>query len=179
MRTKKKKGFSPADINSTLVLIVGIAVATLVLIFVGSLSGQTYELVQADIETIGNASVTAFAVTGSNSTAQSLGVDDIHTASFKLYNSTGVLFGSGNYTLDSDAGTLLVVDALNGQSFLANFSAGDLTIQSYVKDSITSAFKANKTTGDYLPLIVLAAIIGLVLTMVLSFGGTSRGGAAL
>lgn len=104
----KKRGFSPSDVSATLTLIVGMAVATLVLIFTGSLGGQTYNLVEPDINNI-----------------------------------------------------------------------TDATIKGYVQDGITSAFKAQKTTGDYLPLIVLAAVIGLVLTMVLSFGGSGYRGGAL
>lgn len=104
-----KRGFSSSDISATLVLIVGMAVATLVLIFTGALGGQTYQLVEPDIDAITNT-----------------------------------------------------------------------TVQGYVRDSIISGFKAQKTTGTYLPLIVLAGVISLVLGMVLGLGGSVAGrGSAL
>ena len=101
----QKEGFSPNDVGAVLTLIVGVAVATLVLIFTGALGGQTYNLVEADINNI-----------------------------------------------------------------------SDTTIKTYVKDGIAAGFKAQKTTGTYLPLIVLAAVIGIVLTMVLGLGGVGMGG---
>lgn len=105
----ERAGFSPNDVAAVLTLIVGIAVSTLVLIFTGSLGGQTWQLVESDVDAITNT-----------------------------------------------------------------------TIQGYIKEAVVAGFKAQKTTGTYLPLIVLAAVIGLVLTMVLgmgSFGGGYRGGA--
>lgn len=90
-------------------LIVGVGVAVLILIFVGALGGQTYELVEDDITAITNA-----------------------------------------------------------------------TIETSVKNSIYSGFVALEQTGDYLPIIVLAVIITVVLALVLSFGGMGvRGGSAL
>lgn len=50
----KKKGQMLGAVNAIVALIVGVGVATLVLIFVGSLGGQTYELVEADITAITN-----------------------------------------------------------------------------------------------------------------------------
>lgn len=77
-------------------LIVGVGVATLVLIFVGVLGGQSYSLTETDINNINNT-----------------------------------------------------------------------TIQGYIKDAISSSFKALKTTGNFLPLIVLAVIIFLVIGLVI------------
>lgn len=108
----EKEGQAGGAVSNVIVLIVGIGVAVLVLIFVGSLGGQTYNLVETDIDAISNA-----------------------------------------------------------------------TIKDAVKDSIVSGFTALNTTGDYLPIIVLAVVIALVLSLVLGFtafgGGGFRGGSAL
>lgn len=97
-------------VGSIITLIVGVGVATLVLIFVGTLGGQTYNLVEDDIAAI-----------------------------------------------------------------------NDSTIQTSVKTSITSGFEALEQTGDYLPIIVLAVVIFLVLSLVLGFtmfgGGRGMGSA--
>jgi len=54
------------------------------------------------------------------------------------------------------------------------------TIKTHVKDSIISGFDALEQTGNYLPVIVLAVVISLVLALVLGFsnmGGRVGGGA--
>lgn len=109
---QKKGQVAGGAVGNLIALIVGVGVGTLVLIFVGTLGGQTYNLTEADI------------------------------------------------------------DAIN-----------DTTIKTSVKSSITSGFQALEQTGNYMPIIVLAVVIFLVLSLVLGFtafgGGGSRGGAAL
>lgn len=105
-----KKGQSAVAVGAVITLIVGVGVAVLVLIFVGSLGGQTYELVETDIDAITNT-----------------------------------------------------------------------TIKNSIKASIVSGFDALEQTGSYLPIIVLAVVISLVLALVLSFtsAGRNMGGSAL
>lgn len=106
----EKKG-QVAAVGAIITLIVGVGVAVLVLIFVGALGGQTYQLVEPDIDAITNT-----------------------------------------------------------------------TIQGKIKDSILSGFTALQQTGSYLPIVVLAVIIFIVLTLVLGFtqfGGQAGGGSAL
>ena len=59
----------------------------------------------------------------------------------------------------------------------------DATIKGHVKSGITSGFNALEQTGNYLPIIVLAVVISLVLTLVLGFtafgGGMGGRGMAL
>lgn len=106
----KRKGQITGVPAAVVTLIAGVGVAVLVLIFVGALGGQTYEMVEPDIDAITNT-----------------------------------------------------------------------TIRDHVKNSIVSGFSALETTGDYLPIIVLAVVIALVLTLVLGFmafgGGGYRGSA--
>jgi hypothetical protein len=101
----KKKGQMNGAVAATIQLITGVGVAVLVLIFVGALGGQTYNLVEPDIDAISN--------------------DTIKTA---------------------------------------------------VKDGIVSGFTALKQTGSYLPIIVLATVIALVLFLVLGMSGVGGGG---
>lgn len=109
----KRKGQVQGAVGAVIMLIVGVGVAVLVMIFVGILGGQTYQLSEAKISAISNT-----------------------------------------------------------------------TIQSYVRGSIGSAFDALQQTGSYLPIIVLAVIIflvlGLVLGMTMLTGGFGGGrGSAL
>ena len=104
-----KKGQATMAVGSLITLIVGVGVGVLVLIFVGALGGQTYNLVEDDIAEISNT-----------------------------------------------------------------------TIKNSVNDGIASGFEALEQTGDYMPIIVLAVVISLVLALVLSFtafGGGVRGSA--
>ena len=53
----EKKGQATGAVSAIIMLIVGVGVSVLILIFVGALGGQTYELVEADITAITNQTV--------------------------------------------------------------------------------------------------------------------------
>lgn len=52
-----KEGQSAGAVGNIIVLIVGVGVSVLVLIFVGSLGGQTYQLVEDDLGDITNTTI--------------------------------------------------------------------------------------------------------------------------
>lgn len=99
-----EEGYVQENIGAIIILIIGVGVATLVLIFVGALGGQTYSLVETDIDAITNDSV-----------------------------------------------------------------------KNYTKEGIISAFNALRQTGNYLPIVVLAVIIFIVLSLVVGLGGMTGG----
>lgn len=74
---------------------------------------------------------------------------------------------------------LIFTGALGGQVYsqvepdLSSIS--DLNIQTYVKDAIVSGFKAQKTVGNYLPIVVLAVVVFIVIGLVLALGRGSMG----
>ena len=98
MKAYHKKGQIQGVISSVIMLIVGISVATLVMIFTGALGGQVFEQVEDDITAITNQ-----------------------------------------------------------------------TVENHVRAGIISAFEAQEQTGSYLPIIVLAIVITLVLAMIFLF----------
>jgi len=106
----EEEGFVEQNVGAVITLIIGVGVASLVLIFVGALGGQTYNLVESDIDSI-----------------------------------------------------------------------SDANIQADVESAVRSGFDALEKTGSYLPLIVLAIVIFLVLSLVVGLGrGTTYyGGGAL
>lgn len=53
----EKEGQAAGAVSAIITLVVGMGVAVLVLIFVGSLGGQTYNLVQADIAAINDTTI--------------------------------------------------------------------------------------------------------------------------
>ena len=54
---KSKKGQIGGAVGAVISLIVGVGVAVLVLIFVSALGGQTYDLVEPDIDSITNTTI--------------------------------------------------------------------------------------------------------------------------
>ena len=179
-----KKGQMGGAINAVVALIAGVGVSILVLIFVGTLGGQTYNIAETKINAIANNAVVNELFTASNSTAVSLANTYVQEGTLTIYNVTQLL-GLGNFTIDYPAGTLLLTGNMdfNASALNASYTWGDTAIRTSIKSGITSSFTALEQTGDYLPIIVLAIVIALVLALVLGMtglsGGRAGGGTAL
>jgi hypothetical protein len=174
------------NVMGILMLIVGISVATIVLIFAGSLGGQTYATVESDINAVGVTDVSGESFTASNETWVSLNQNSLITGTITVYNASGN-DNTSDFTVNTTDGTLKVTgdDTLNGTSCTIDYTHGDKTIQNHVKNGIVNGFKALSQTGGYMPLIVLAVVIFMVLSMILGlgfftgFGYPKQGGGAL
>lgn len=53
----RKKGQAGVNVGSVITLIIGVIVAVIMLIFAGALGGQTYQLVETDIDAITNTTI--------------------------------------------------------------------------------------------------------------------------
>ena len=53
----KKNGFVQQSVGAIIFLVIGVGVAVLVLIFVGTLGGQTYQLTESKIDAITNTTI--------------------------------------------------------------------------------------------------------------------------
>ena len=179
---KKKAQFAGNAVGNIITLIVGVGVSVLVLIFVGALGGQTYNLVEDDIDALGSTTVSGDTFTLLNGTAARLNHGQIHTDSLSIYNATGLgVIGLANFTINYPEGTVSMADAgrvANNTNLGANYTYGLASARNDVRNSIVSGFNALETTGNYTPLIVLAVVIALVLSLVLGFTafGQPRGG---
>ncbi len=75
---------------------------------------------------------------------------------------------------------LILVGTLGGKTYElveADIDAiSNTTIKDSIKGGIVSGFQALENVGDYLPIVVLAVIMGLVLMMVLGFTNLGGGG---
>lgn len=167
----KKKGQATSNaVNNIILLITGIGVAVLVMIFVGSLGGQTFELVEDDIDSIANNVIANESFTPLNATAVSLAHGDMQTGTVSIYNQTDDAIGLGNFTIDYENSTLtLLTNHSNGTAMGIDYTWGEVAVRDSIKDSIVSGFEALETTGSYMPIIVLAVVISLVLALVLGF----------
>jgi hypothetical protein len=72
MKGYKKKGQMQGAVGAVVMLITGVGVATLVLIFVGTLGGQTYNLVESKIDNISDATIKASVKSGITSGFEAL-----------------------------------------------------------------------------------------------------------
>ena len=165
----KKNGFINQTVGGVVTLIVGTAVATLALIFTGVLGGQTYNLAQADINQIANNVVTNQSVTFLNNvTATDLGHTYVQSGTLSVLNASKAV-GLGNFTVDYTGGLVTLKNiAFNNTALDVSYTYGDTAIRTYVQDSVKSAFKAQSQVGNYLPLIVLAIVITLIMALILS-----------
>jgi hypothetical protein len=176
----EREGFMGGVVGQVIGLITGVGVAVLVLIFVGVLGGQTYQMTEANLDTIGNYTAKNVSFTPVTSTNVSLGHHDIwQDGALKIINgTTSNTIKLTNFSISYSNGEVNLTGAgaaaLTGKALRASYHWGVKEIQTDIKDSIISGFSALKQTGDYLPLIVLAIIIFLVLGLVLGMGGSAN-----
>lgn len=64
MEKYEKKGYMTGPVGAVVMLITGVGISILVLIFVGALGGQTYNLVEPKIDNISDAEIKASVKSG-------------------------------------------------------------------------------------------------------------------
>jgi divalent metal cation (Fe/Co/Zn/Cd) transporter len=179
-----KKGSDSFGMTS---LIMGIAVATLVLIFLGSMAGTVWETSQTSISAIANNAVLEQSFIANNNSAVYLGYPDIQQGTLFVRNSTGYGVGLANFTIDYTLGTMLLgADSndtwkkqglpINSTTLYANFTHGRQDIRDSVVASAGSGFLALSKVGTFLPLVALAVVIFIILGLVLGLTGNKGGG---
>jgi len=169
--------------------------ATLVLIFVSVLGGGVYTNTQSQIsslssnvinETTGNFSSRLLPAIY-NTTANIYP----NTETLTIWNTTaqyGTLTLNTNYTvLSYSTGQFNIISlGMKNNSYIylnISYTLGNPDIKNNITAAIGSSFTSLNTVGGYLPIVVLAVIIFLVLGLVMSltpgFGRESSGGYAL
>jgi len=168
MRKNKKAQVSKAT-GTLIPLVVGVGVAVLVLIFMSSLGGQVWETVEDDVDTIGDQSAT---VENRNLSLSSQIDPAIITGTLSISNTTSTV-PLENFEIDYDAGTLHVnnTDAMyNNSLYNISYEYYNYTIRNSIRGATVNSFDALEQTANYMPLIVLAVVIGVVLLIVLGLG---------
>lgn len=172
MKAKKAQN----NIGLIVPLVIGIGMAVMVLIVVGSLSGVVFNEQQDDIAAIGVYAVSKEAFTSLNYTTVQLDHTLILTGTMIVQNGSATI-GNGNFTIDYDAGTIQGVGTkYNNTPLNASYSWHNATISSHITNGILGAFQGLENTGTYMPIFVMAIVIVIILSMVLSFGNINRGG---
>lgn len=170
------------QMNSVIGLITGVGIAVMVLIFVSVMGGSTYNAAEADINSIGGE------VTGEVlGTADATGYLVANLSYTPVVQGSETIYANGTpitgYTIDYSTGQVTVNDtAAANATITADYKWGQYDIYNNIKTSITSSFKALNQTGKYMPLIVVAVMITIVLGLVVNIGwqtGGRFGGGAL
>lgn len=176
------------NVGAIIFLAIGVGMSIMVLIMTGALSGSTYALVEDDLTEIGAETYSGTFV-ADNRTYVSMGHTLIQESTFTCVNATGVS-KTANFTFNytngtAKLGTALPNSSLNGTTFTVGYTYDTSTRGKAVRDNITggivSTFEALGQTGNYLPTIVLAVVIFIVLGMVLGLVGytTKKGGGGI
>jgi len=164
---------SAMAIIAVIVLIVGMAVAGLLYTFTTVLSGETYEIVEEDLDAISSYSSKNMTFTASN-TSWTLLRPLLKQGSVHLYNRTTWTDNTSHFDINYTTGKVnLTLEAmsentLHGTTMTAVFEYDDENIKNAVKGGIRSNFEAQQQIGDYLPLIVLAIVITIVIGVIIA-----------
>jgi hypothetical protein len=168
-----------AAIIGIIILIVGVSVSALLMIFTTVLGGQTYNLVESDIDLI-----TSYTTEDSNHTFTALnntwswvtiGNTSIRSGHINIYKASTMVDVTANFTINYTTGLVNLVkisgtttDALNNSACYAIYTYDDGLIRDYVRDGIASTLKAQLQVGNYLPIIVLAIIITIIIGLIVT-----------
>ena len=99
--TFQEEGYMQESVGSIIFLIVGVGVATLVLIFGGVLGGQTYSLIESDLDAISNDSVKNYTkdgiISGFNALKQTGSYLPIVILAVIIFVVLGLVMGIGSF----------------------------------------------------------------------------------
>lgn len=172
----KKKGSIKENLNGVIALVTGVGIAVMVFIFVGTLGGRTFQLVESDIDAL-TGSVVNESFTPLNSTVVNLANRDVINGTLTVANASSVSVGLDNFNVNYEAGTLELTNAtLNNTAWRASYNYGAAAEKAAIKNSILSSFESLQQVGDYMPLIVLIFIISFVLVLVMGLTNGGKGG---
>ena len=155
-------------IFAVIFLIVGFAVAGLLYTFVSVISGQTFEIVEEDIAAIRSYTDTNHSFVADNTTWVDLGNTTLRH--LVIYNTTGWTVNTSDFTVNTTTGLVKLSSdfaVLNGTTMQAVYQYDDGTIRSAIQGGILSNFEAQQQIADYMPIIVLAIIITIVIGLII------------
>ena len=144
----ERKGQVQGAVQAIVLLIVGASVATMILIFSGSLSGQVYEKVEADIVALQENSVVNETLTPINGTAVKLNYDLVRDVTFKNITG-GATVDANNYTFNWYSGEFTLTDAVdwNNTAIYASYNYGMENLSGTITRGIMSGRIFSQPSG--------------------------------
>lgn len=166
------QGQTAAAIMSVIFLIAGFAVAGLLFTFTQVLGGQTYNLVESDIDEITSFTSDNETFRATNGTWVLAINNTASVRSIVILNGTDWSDVTTNFTVNTTTGRVLLTwvmdtDVLNNSICWVTYEYDDETIKNAIKAGILSNFEAQQQIGDYMPIIALAIIITIVIGLII------------
>lgn len=183
----KKAQTMNGSVATFIFLILGIGVATISMIFFGTMNGTTYQLSESLISEIGDNDVVNHSVTFAvpNRTYY-MGHSFIQEGTLNVVNlSSGADVGNGNLTVDYELGIAYTKKNLYNKTALGlTYTWGAKEVRENIIDSSINGFEVMENTSSYSSLVVLALVIGIIFAIILGVASTSgiggsRGGGSL
>ena len=175
---RSKKAQATSAVGSMVFLIVGVAIAVLVLIFMSSLGGRVYNIVEPDILDIGQTTFRGVDnFTASNSTAIQLSKKEIIEGSLALFANKTAPVSLTKFYIAYVNGTIVCAtpdpfnQTCNSMKLNATYKYWNYSVQSEIRGSMVAGFSAQKQTAQEMPVIVLGVIIAIVLAIILGIMG--------
>jgi hypothetical protein len=98
----EEEGFVQQNVMAIVSLIIGVAIATIVIIFAGALGGQTYSMVSEDIEAINNSTIEGYikdgVVAGFQALSQTGGYIPLIVLGVVIFLVLSLIMGLGFFT---------------------------------------------------------------------------------
>jgi len=98
----EEEGFVQQNVMAIVTLIVGVAIGTIVIIFAGSLGGQTYATVESDINALNNSTIKGYIqdgiVSGFKALAQTGGYMPLIVLGVVIFLVLSMILGLGFFT---------------------------------------------------------------------------------
>jgi len=171
----QKTELTRQNVGAIIFLIVGIGVGVIGLIMISSIGGQTYNLIEPDINTVSYRVDLNESFTARNDTWVQLDHYPMYSGA-QVLNGTSFTDNTTNFNINVTTGNLILISenaSLNGTTCYCVYGYYNYTIRDDIKASIRSSFTALKQTGSYMPLIVLAVIIVIILGIIIGIVGGS------
>jgi len=173
--------------TSLVALITGVGVAVLVMIMIGVMAGTTYNLAEPNINLVGSYTgwVAQEQFVMDNATGTALKNAYIRNVSFS--NSTETIL-SANFTVNYATGVVLLLDGaghrpVNGGAANVSYNYKNRTMEHQIKETALGGFQSLQQVGSFMPLIILAVVVSIVLGVVMGISALQRqhegGGGAL
>ena len=169
----QKTELTRQNVGAIIFLIVGIGVGVISLIMVSSIGGQTYNLIEPDLNTVSYRVDLNESFTARNDTWVQLDHYPMYSGA-QILNGTSFTDNTTNFNINVTTGNLILISenaSLNGTTCYCIYGYHNYTIRDDIKASIRSSFVALKQTGSYMPILVLAVIITVILGLIIGLTG--------
>lgn len=162
-----------AAVFTVILLILGFAIAGLLYTFTSVLTGETYEIVEDDLDAISSYTSANTSFVASNTTWVTIR-PLLRSGEVALYNTSTYTDNTTDFSVNYTTGKVLLTLEVSSESTLhqttmrAVYQYDDETIKNAVKGGILSNFEAQQEIGSYLPIVALAIIITIVISLIIA-----------